>query len=424
VDSDGDGLTDDMELNLTGTDPFDFDTDHDEYSDFYEVGDPFDPADVDDDGIIDALESFVLDRDGDDIPDEFDAVQLDGPTDDRDGDGVVNITDPDDDNDGICDPGVDPATTTECTLYFGEPDNCPYAPEPPAGNLIRQVNTDANLVAEMIAAGITLGDQYDNSNSGDACDWDADGDMIANPWDNCPTDYNPSQADEDFDGWGDACDSVDANANIQTNFKPFECIDSSRGGADGCDLLIEEVAYNLSSAGGATVPDLNRDGAAGVTADEMVEIRNVSGVALDLSGFELHDWASFFVGTAPVRHIFPPGTVLRHNRRVVVFGGGTPGVFPSGVLVQKASSGTLGLSNGVDVVVLVNPQTLLDVAFLAYGDTSAGEPSTGPNVSLSRYPDGIDNWVEHPLRRWSLGGQMVDLAASPGSAPDNDLAAP
>ncbi len=50
----------------------------------------------------------------------------------------------------------------------------------------------------------------DNDGVGDCCDPDApdqDNDDVSNSCDNCPTVYNPSQADTDLDGIGDACEA-------------------------------------------------------------------------------------------------------------------------------------------------------------------------------------------------------------------------
>src|SRR5690606_7352750 len=98
------------------------------------------------------------------------------------------------------------------------------------------------------------------------------------------------------------------------------------------------------------VLDANRDGTGSTTQDEFVELRNVSDVILDLSYFELYDDNN----ALPV-HVFPVGTLLRPGQLIVVFGGGTPGLFPFDVIVQKASSGTLALNNGGDSVYLVDP---------------------------------------------------------------------
>ena len=42
---------------------------------------------------------------------------------------------------------------------------------------------------------------------------DSDNDGIPDPFDNCPSTYNPNQADSDGDGVGDVCDCGDANAD-------------------------------------------------------------------------------------------------------------------------------------------------------------------------------------------------------------------
>ena len=67
-DSDGDGLLDDAELTL-GTQPNDADTDDDGTSDGAEVGlNVATPVDSDGDGVINALESALLDGDNDGVP--------------------------------------------------------------------------------------------------------------------------------------------------------------------------------------------------------------------------------------------------------------------------------------------------------------------------------------------------------------------
>jgi hypothetical protein len=54
----------------------------------------------------------------------------------------------------------------------------------------------------------------DTDGLGDACDNDADNDGIPNAQDNCPTVYNPDQKDSDKDGIGDACDTDNDNDGI------------------------------------------------------------------------------------------------------------------------------------------------------------------------------------------------------------------
>ncbi len=46
----------------------------------------------------------------------------------------------------------------------------------------------------------------DNDHNGDACDADADNDLLLNAADNCPLAWNPSQSDVNTNGLGDVCD--------------------------------------------------------------------------------------------------------------------------------------------------------------------------------------------------------------------------
>jgi Thrombospondin type 3 repeat len=64
----------------------------------------------------------------------------------------------------------------------------------------------------------------DGDGQGDACDPDDDGDGVADGADNCPTTSNPNQADADGDGQGDACDPDDDG-------------DGVADGADNCPVL-------------------------------------------------------------------------------------------------------------------------------------------------------------------------------------------
>jgi len=82
-DSDGDGISNQEEVR-NGTNPLNADTDGDGTSDADEG-----TTDSDGDGIIDALESNVTDTDSDGVPDDRDSAN-DDPSNDSDGDGVSN----------------------------------------------------------------------------------------------------------------------------------------------------------------------------------------------------------------------------------------------------------------------------------------------------------------------------------------------
>ncbi|MEE8408297.1 MAG: lamin tail domain-containing protein [Myxococcota bacterium] len=455
IDTDGDGLSDLDELAL-GTDPNHEDSDRDYFLDGWEVGDPLNPTDTDGDGFIDALESFILDRDGDEIPDELDAATYDGPNDDRDGDGVINSADPDDDNDGFCDPGVAEGTTGAGTvdvtgdgnpdgcLYSVDvtgiriPDNCPYAPETLSGVVTVQFNSDANgdghgfVGIPGTGTGDTFwGDLYAEAVYGDACDWDADGDFF--PWyfDNCPWVWNLDQTDTNLDLFGDACQG-DA-----TPSPALACTLPQNGGFDACDILITEVLYNLSSSAPTGVVDANRDGVGDLQEDEFIELRNVSGISLDISNYEIRDTNSNPNNPSWItRHRFPNGTFLLDQQRIVVFGGSQlvspetlQGRFPGSIedgfaLVQEASTGTLGLNNsGGDHIYLLLPNAPAGdpslgasiVAELAFGGTD--EPASNLNESITRYPGDTNAWVPHPIRLDFASGTLQAISA--GRAPDN-----
>jgi hypothetical protein len=65
------------------------------------------------------------------------------------------------------------------------------------------------------------------------CSLDRDGDGILNGVDNCPEQYNPSQADLDHDGVGDACDNCANDAN------PAQADFDEDGAGDACDPDID-----------------------------------------------------------------------------------------------------------------------------------------------------------------------------------------
>ena len=125
-------------------------------------------------------------------------------------DDLGDACDPDDDGDGICDPGESDASCTGS-------DNCAVVYNP------GQEDSD--------------GDGY-----GDACEGDRDGDGVEDTADNCPDDANPNQEDLDSDGTGDACDadidgdSVDNTSDNCPNTPNLgqEDLDSD-GLGDACD---------------------------------------------------------------------------------------------------------------------------------------------------------------------------------------------
>lgn len=75
---------------------------------------------------------------------------------------------------------------------------------------------------------------FDGNGVGDACEDDPDGDGIGSSHDNCPAVPNQDQGDLDGDGVGDACD--DDTDTPPPHHNPHVCPDGSKPWTCGCDL--------------------------------------------------------------------------------------------------------------------------------------------------------------------------------------------
>ena len=125
--------------------------------------------------------------------------------------------------------------------------------------------------------------------------------------------------------------------------------------------------------------DANRDGIRHASQDEFVELFNRGSAFADLSSWSLWDRSS-------ERHRFALGTFLAPQEYFVIFGGGNLNAFPWEAVA--ASSGSLGLNNAGDEVMLKNALgTVIDT--VAYGNEA------GRNQSLTRHPKGIGPFDLH-----------------------------
>jgi hypothetical protein len=168
---------------------------------------------------------------------------------DNDGDGIGDVCDNDDDNDGTPDDEDDfPFDDTEDTDTDSDgigdnTDNCPLNPN------ADQADGDGDGVGDVCdnCVGIANPDQADadNDGDGDMCDVDADNDDINDTIDNCPLVENPDQNDTDNDTIGDACDNCPDIANEDQADQDNDGIgdlcdidDDNDGIQDGVDTIV------------------------------------------------------------------------------------------------------------------------------------------------------------------------------------------
>ncbi len=167
----------------------------------------------------------------------------------------------------------------------------------------------------------------------------------------------------------------------------------------GCPSLWVVNEINADPATGDS-GDANGDGVQHFGDDEFIEIVNNTGSDVDVSGWTLSD-------AVGVRHTFPAGSVVFDGCAAVVFGGGAPAGAFGNSLVQVASSGSIGLNNGGDSVILNDGSK--DIVATAYGS----EGGDNQSVTLDPDVDGVPPYVRHSLATNSFG-----LLFSPGTAVD------
>jgi len=280
IDSDHDGVPDTLESDL-GLTIGSGDSDGDGISDLTEIGDFSDPADTDQDGTIDALDK---DSDGDGLTDEVEgAVDSDGDgipdyqDTDSDDDGILdgedncptvpNVGQADLDMDGVgdaCDPDIDGdglSNTDEGALGMD-----PTNPD---------MDGDGVLDGEEVGDPSSPADS-DQDGTIDALDPDSDNDGVQDDTDNCRTVANADQADLDADGVGDACDddrdgdglSNDDEVAIGTD--PDVADSDGDGLTDGAEVSDVTAPPDTDQDGTIDPLDDDDDGDGVPTADELI----------------------------------------------------------------------------------------------------------------------------------------------------------
>lgn len=145
--------------------------------------------------------------------------------------------------------------------------------------------------------------------------------------------------------------------------------------------------------------DSNGDGQISWDDDEFLELVNISGTILDLSGWQVFD-------EIRLRYTFPEGTTLRSGCGLVLFGGGQPtGAFGGS---QIFTAGSLGLNNEGDHVTIRDIEGFV-VAWVSFGSEG------NQNQSLTRNPDLSDSL---PLVLHSEVPEAGGVLYSPGTKLD------
>lgn len=228
---DFDGIADEDGCHDSPTDDYDLDGIADDVE-FVTYGtDPVNP-DTDGDGVLDGPDNCKL---------TYNPSQTD-----TDGDGWGDACDPDSDGDAVDDqsdlcPGTPQAVVVDaygCSVSQVDSDGDGRCNDgaPTAGPNNCSGFDNCPLTYNPSQADIDLDGQ------GDACDLDIDGDGIANDLDNCATAANAGQEDIDGDSMGDVCDSdddgdglFDADDNCPGVYNPTQSDLDGDGTGDHCD---------------------------------------------------------------------------------------------------------------------------------------------------------------------------------------------
>jgi trypsin len=291
---------------------------------------------------------------------------------------------------GLTDPGVSSTVSGWGALTEGgpSPDDLQAVEVPIISNAEAQASyEDVTITDDQLGAGFLV------EGGKDSCQGDSGGPLVV------PDAEGSGFLLAGVVSWGEGCARPDAPGMYGrvSEFAEFINENLGRGGEPEPEpepepgeglLLINEV---LADPG--TGNDFNGDGVASTTEDEFIELINIGGADLDLSGASVSD-------TFGVRGTLPDGTVLAPGQVLVIFGGGTPTGFE-----VPTFAFTLGLNNDGDSVTITAVDGTTVLAEMSYG------PEGGQDESLVREVEGEDSaFVGHT----TAGGS----AASPGTRTD------
>lgn len=150
------------------------------------------------------------------------------------------------------------------------------------------------------------------------------------------------------------------------------------------------IILNEFLADGAVGGDPNGDGSLDAIEDEFIELVNITGGSIDISGYTL--WESN-LGNA--RHTFASGTVLDSYEPIVIFGGGAPTGF-SVLQVQVADNTDAGIQFGLHLDDITDRIILKDASDNIVFDAEYNSSIDSiVDQSLTRSPDVTGLFVGH-----------------------------
>ncbi|MBM4386507.1 MAG: lamin tail domain-containing protein, partial [Deltaproteobacteria bacterium] len=237
---------------------------------------------------------------------------------------------------------------------------------------------------------------------------DSDNDGVYDFYDNCPLIPNQDQADADFDGKGDACDSPECGNGFPEADE--ECDDGNAMSGDGCSKICKTENFFVGSV---IITEIMFNPAAVLdSAGEYFEVYNTTDAPVDMSGWILKDdnTDSFTI----VEFILPA-------KSFAVFGIKGDALINGGVDVDVVYK-KFYLANGSDSIVILWNDIEIDRVNYDYGVQFPQANGASLNLTPSAYDhiknDAGPNWClsTSPL----AGGDK----GNPGAASDPCLCDP
>lgn len=172
-------------------------------------------------------------------------------------------------------------------------------------------------------------------------------------------------------------------------------VDTNGDGVSDRGFIINEVLFDPPS----DLPgDANGDGTRSASEDEFIEFINDSDQPVDLSNYTLFDARNLETNTP--RHTFPPGTIIPPLGVYVLFGGGSPSGDFGNAQVAVSTTGNINLTNGDDVITILDTQGNVFLTFDTQGEGSG--INFGADQSVTRSPDINGDFALHTTANASL----------------------